>query len=495
MSDKNSKPPSKQSSRQQSKRKQKTYIQSTLGFTYEEQKQEYGRCIFGTLTTDPKKEYTYTGNDEERLEILNDLKTCSESVNFVLVAREKCKSEAFHYHFVVKFRNVIRKTICNQLYEYFYTKTGASCNKIEFTSKQPASAINYTAKEEDVIWYKDEDSTINIEFILKRIKTSKENKELISDHGGFEQPSVVNYEQAMISFLILFMNKNNYKVNWYTRKLYNVDSKVFYEELNKEKFSVLFGCNALKRCKEFIENEIFCDLPMWKPNERMVKFKNCYYNIETGKIQSLTECKDIIPVREYDIDFEYSEDKIKPFINMISINMDCFTIESFRKAYGRQFRKKVRNGPILYLRGLPGSGKSTTAIPFCDVFKDIIGEYVYDGAFSMSNIAHYPMIYCDETNPFIMSFSEAKKLLEGQQFKVAKKHSESIYCVPKTMICISNDEMPDIDSPHLKAMDRRINTFHFNNEINYIAGLTDFDDTMREITPYILYWATNTEEH
>jgi hypothetical protein len=286
------------------------------------------------------------------------------------------------------------------------------------------------------------------------------------------------------------MNKHNYKVNSNTRMLYGINEIDFYTKLHENGFDHLFGIKGIDLCKRLISDNCLFYLPMWSPNESYVKFKSCFYNMESGKTESLEECKNIIPVIEFDMEIDYSIKKIEPYLQILKQNLTEKQIEEYRDDLGRQFRKKTRRSKMLYLYGVPSSGKSTLALPYAETLKHVLGIWVDDNKFSMAPIAPYKKIFSDEVNPFDenINFNEMKKLGEGIEFNTKQKHSKPVTVVPKTGIFISNDNPPEATTNNIRALQDRFSMYEFDKRLDTIDP--DFMDTIISISPLVMVWAT-----
>ena len=457
-------------------------------FKYPQQKQKTGRCIYGTVTA--PENFNYTGTKDEMNEILNYLKSTSKMYEFVLLSKELHESKKIHYHYIIKYTNIVRETVCNKMYDHFHSISGAKSDRILFTQNNYIlNVIGYCAKYDDYVTDMIKTCKIDVEFMIKTYKNNNSTKELCESKGIKPKESVVQ-EQEIINYLILFMEKNNYKVNSTTRLLYGISEIDFFTKLYENGFNSIFGVKGVDLCKRLISDNCLFYLPMWTPNESYVKFKSCFYNMETGKQETLDECKNIIPIIELDMELDYSIKKIEPYLNILKLNLNEKQIEQYRYDLGRQFRKKTKRSKMLYLYGIPSSGKSTLAIPYVEITRNILGIWADDKKFSMAHIAPYKKIFSDEVNPFDtnLNLNEIKKLGEGVEFNTNVKHSNPISVIPKTGIFISNHTPPDPTNNDIQALLDRFSMYEFDNRLDFIDP--DFMDTIISISPLVMVWAT-----
>jgi hypothetical protein len=445
------------------------------------------RWIKGTLTR-PKGDMQYKGSDEEREEILNKLLNSSNSYTWSMIALEPHQDNTLHWHFIVRYRTPVKQGTLDFLRSYFDIKS--KTNEIKFGVGHCKSWVGYIGKESN--YTMDGEVDVNVVSFVEQYKKKQVVVELSQKEGITIAPTTVK-EQEVIHWLVDYMTKMGYKVNWYTRQLVGIDKNSFYEQLNDIGFADLFGIKGLKLARSLISEDIYYVLPMWKPDLNWVSFSDGYWNIDDGIYYTLDDMKTyfphINPVRSYNFEFDDSE----PVLFIALLVRLGWDIEEFRHAYGLQFKTKSRRDKCLLLYGLPFSGKSTLVIPYLDVFKDVIGEWADDGGFSYSSIASHSKVYSEEVNVFDTKhdINKMKKLTEGVEFKTNVKHGVPVTCTPKTMMIVSNDSPPTDDiSPHVEALRDRLYMFHAVTRISGGIVDTNMISKIRDEAAKILVWAT-----
>jgi len=456
-------------------------------FKYPKQKQKNGRVIYGTLTA--PENFSYTGSADEETKILDYLESTSKSFLWAFLGQEKHVSEKVHYHYVVKYRSVVRSRLCDKMYEWFHAWSGAKSDRIIFGNGAVANMIGYCAKD-GTYQTRGEIGKLNLQGILERYQ-KKEEVKLSNDYEGLTTPKSVLSETEMIQWLTTFMNSKGYKVNYHTRKLKGVTKKKFFQELDKANFPHLFGRKGLKLAEALIEEDIHYSLPMWEPNLHYVRFKDGYWNMQEGTKCSLSAGakKGIVPVRIYDKELKGKSPKF--FRRMIDrLGWD---VERFRESYGRQFKDKTRRSKGLLIYGPPMCGKSTLLIPYSDVFRDVLGDWADDGSFSLASVHQHSKVISDEVNIFDRKYghNNIKRLLEGLPFKAKSKHAVAVEVVPKTMMISTNDVPPPPEnSHHIQAIHDRLDIYKAG--IRLLPGEVKMAmaDIIQEEAPYVLVWAT-----
>lgn len=442
------------------------------------------RYIFGTLTA-PKDE-PYIGTRQEVDDILLQLKASSNEYEYSVISREKHDDGSLHYHFLIGYDHSVREGILSGLRLYF--DQFSNTNEIKFGDDNKAMLIGYVSKDGDYYI----DGKLSIEMVEKArtryldLKATQdvEKKEMVKATTKSKQ------ENEIINWLYHFMVKNEYKINPYKRELYRTSIVDFNSHLISEGFFKLFGMTGIKLAKELIENNEIKILPVWKPNLNILRFLDCFYNMDIGEIISLEEGKkqNLVPVNSYEYNIPTKEYLPESFIKIIT--NQGWDIETFRHDYGCQFRGKIRREKNLYLYGPTTTGKSTLAIPYKEVFKDIIGDIPKDDRFSMGAVALEPKCLLEEQDLFMSTDKgEILKLLEGVPFKTAVKHKSSVDVIPKTMV-ITTNIYPPFDSPNEqdKAIIARLYTYLAARKITGINF--DYMEDIRDESGKIAFWMT-----
>ena len=460
---------------------------TTEKFQFPKQKQTKGRNIYGTITA--PEEFSYTGTDEEMEKIVGFIKSTSASYEYCILGRELHESDKYHYHYFVKYKDVVRSSICDKMYKWFHDWSGAKADRIVFSTGDCTNVIKYCIKDGHYKVDQSSDCTADLEYIIENAKKKQENQSLSESKGILPRASVQK-DLEITNYLVTFMKKNNYKVNFHTRQLYGVSEDDFYKGLKKEGFFALFGSHGIELCEKLVQDRHYYELPMWEPDIRYVKFKDTLYNMDTGLDEELNDS--ITPIIEYDFEKNKLGEHIKTFNQYCKIiTTNKLDLEEFRQSLGRQFRNKYKRSNMMYLYGCPLTGKSTLAIPYFEVNKNIIGRWTNDSGYSVAPIAKFPRVIADEVNPFDPEFNknEIKKLGEGTEFETKRKHNEPVKVVPKTGIFISNDSLPDITNNNVQALIDRFDLFEFVTRIKKPSDM--FLDRVTAASPLVMVWATS----
>lgn len=443
------------------------------------------RWIKGTLTRE--KENPYLGTPEERQEIIDTLVNSSSSYLACIVSLEKHEDEAYHYHFFARYSTAIKVSVVERLREHFDQES--KTNQILLGKGHCNVWVVYVCKDGDYTTHGTPD--IKLDSILNRCASKKSVMALAETEGVIIRAEVLK-DHEIVQWLHEFMSTRGYKVNFHTRKLVGTTRKRFFQELNDHGFSKLFGDYGVKLATRHITEDTYYDLPIWEPDFAWVSFSDGMWNVEEGRFYPTSDLPkpNIIPVREYQC--PYSDEDPKLFLD--TIKRMGWDIDHFRDAYGSQFREKRRRDKCLLIYGSPLSGKSTIIQPYIDVFKDVIGEWSDDSGFSYAAIAPYLKAFSEEVDifDFVHNINGMKKLTEGTEFQVKKKHSEPVTCVPKTMMIVSNDPPPESDNVHVKALKDRVNIFKANNRVKHEDKT--IMDRIRKEAPQVLVWATKQVE-
>ena len=461
--------------------------QTNKMFKYPQQKQKSGRVVYGTLTA-PEK-FSYIGDAAEETKILDYLESTSKSFLWAFLGQEKHVSGKIHYHYVVKYKSVVRSRLCDKMYEWFHAWSGAKSDRIIFGNGAVANMIGYCAKD-GTYQTRGEIGKLNLTGILERYQKKEEVKQS-NEYEGLTTRKSVLAETEIIQWLNTFMNSKGYKVNYHTRKLKGITKKKFFQELHGANFPHLFGRRGLKLAEALIEEDIHYSLPMWEPNLHYVKFKDGYWNMQRGTKISLDagDKKGIIPVRIYDKELKGKLPEL--FLGMIDrLGWD---VDRFKESYGRQFKDKTRRGKGLLIHGPPMCGKSTILIPYMDVFRDVVGDWADDGSFSLSSIHKHTKVISDEVNIFDRKYghNNIKRLLEGLPFKAKSKHSLPVEVTPKTMMISTNDQPPPPEnSHHIQAIHDRLDIYAAKIRLKPGEAKMSMSDRITDEAPYVMVWAT-----
>jgi len=453
------------------------------------------RYIFGTLTA--PKISPYTGEEFERDSIIENCKSSSKSYEYSIVCREKHSDDSIHYHFLIGYSSQVTKNVVDKLRVY-YDQFSAN-NQIKFGDENYISMIGYICKDGD---YK-VDGELEAKIVNKAIQKYETKKKIT----GIEKSECividkkVKKDRIILDWLREFMNRNNYKINYYKNNIYNggekdIDSIMFIEHINKENFQDTFGFYGIELFLKILNKRFYTDfLPTWKPDINIVKFSDCYYNMSNCKNISLEEGKNITPVRIYNYPIPLKGEIPINFMGIIKRH--GWNFESFRDSYGRQYKDKRRRDSILYICGPSSTSKSSLVIPYSDVFKDIIGYVANDNNFSLSGIASCKRCLLEEATIFncgSRDTEEMLKLLEGTEFTTSVKHGNPVIVVPKTIMCTSNIVPPDnldLESnlgSQINALKNRTDIFVAripveNEDINFM-------DKIRGESGQVLLWCT-----
>ena len=115
------------------------------------------------------------------------------------------------------------------------------------------------------------------------------------------------------------------------------------------------------------------------------------------------------------------------------------------------------------------------------------------GRFSVTAIARHSRVISEEVNIFDGAYNTntMKKLLEGVEFEVNKKHADPITVKPKTIMVVSNDVPPNSrENRHIQALHDRIDIYEAKNRLKETDP--DYMDKIKVEAPLVAVWATRT---
>lgn len=461
-------------------------------------KQEQSRWIKVTLNRDREDEVQFENTPDERAKILEVLRESSGSYAWSIIAYEQSETGLKHYHAHIRYKTPVKNPTLVKLRETFdmdilsEEDRPMKCNEVKFGNKQQADWIGYITKDGD--YEVDGVPDVNVKGISERAQ-KKAAVKLVCESEGISERDQVLKDIEIQQWVVTFMNLKGVHVNWHTRQVRGMTHNEFFEALEEADFSKLFGDHGIKWVKSHISENIFYDLPMWKPDLDWVKFEDGYYNLSSGLFYELEDlAREEIPiptaVREYDVPYDDTEPEF--FISLLE--RWGWDVESFKESYGRQFKAKVRRARALLIYGDTFSGKSTICAPWLDVFKDVVGQWASDGKYSYGSIAEYPMVYTEEVNLFCPQndINAMKKVLEGVECRVPNKHTKSVECVPKNVIATSNDTPPEPGrSKDADAIRTRLDIYHTNKPFTLAEEQVDMLLRIRDEAPKVLVWATS----
>ena len=410
-------------------------------------KAKEGRNIYGTIMT-PDKGFNWKG-DKDEVNAMFELFRQNKPYEYSVIGVEEHADGRIHYHYLVHYNKAVSRAIMEKHARHFYSLSKNRTDRLEFVSKGLKDVIGYCCKYSN--YHTDGDTTkINIEDVVKRYKKKMEVN-AVAKYECVEVSKAVKDENEIIDIVYQFMDKNSYKVNFYSRELIGISYDDFFIELEEKlKFGKLFGSKGITLIKQCISDRAYHRLPYWKPDIKYVKFEDCYYNMNTGQVEDVKD--DVMPV--YTFDFPISYELPVTFISILKYQgWKEDEIQRFRKSYGLQFKNKKIRTPMLSLHGVSNSGKSTLMLPFRIVFGDVVGDMTKDAGFSYGGVASYPKVIGEEICVFAREFDvdSMKKFLDGTEFPVKIKHGSSIKCVPKTGMFNCNYDPPSIDDAHDRA--------------------------------------------
>lgn len=96
----------------------------------------------------------------------------------------------------------------------------------------------------------------------------KEDEKIAND-DGIEISEEILFELKLIAYVTEFMDKHNYKINFYSRRINGVDMDDFYLKLDKTDFFKKFGSKGYKLFEKFLTSRWSFGLPM---------LNQCHYN-------------------------------------------------------------------------------------------------------------------------------------------------------------------------------------------------------------------------
>lgn len=467
------------------------------------------RWIKGTLTR--PKDNPFTCTEAERAGIIDDLKA-SPGYRWCMVSLETHLDATMHYHFMVCFKNPVRESTVGDMRALFGKLS--SCNDIGMGNGYKNQWVGYIAKggwpshpDTPVDYTVDGEADVDIGSCLRSFKKKRRAK-LLQEHEGTSDRPAVQKESEVIHWLNEYMTKHGYKVNYHTRRLFGVQWLDFFEAIEAEGFSDLFGERGLKLAEINITSDTHYRLPMWRPCLDYVRFSDGIYSISQGLFvadddQESSELREVLmesfnrcePVRIYDFPCPVPNLHLPTLFLKLVARMQ-WDIAHFRDDYGRQFKDKKRRHKGLLIHGIPHGGKSTLLEPFKDVFRDVIGEWTDDGGYAYSNIARHSRVYSEEVNVFsrMHNVNQMKKVLEGVEFETARKHKAPIACIPKTMMIVTNDTPPGHGSNvHSDAILDRLDVYESMRPISSTEVDPNFIDLVRQESAKVLVWATSAD--
>ena len=336
-------------------------------------KTSVSRCIFGTVVDGDKK--IIDGSDDQITSLYSVLNT-SKAVQWIVISVEEHDSGNLHYHFLIMHTYTVRKTVLEKTRRDVDIWNGSKCNQIVFNRGIYTDSLAYICKDGD---YRIYGKGIDRDTIEKLVERRKSKKTLIEKNTevGVKTTTERITENDLIEHVKSFMIKRGYQINFYTRRLMGVTDSEFWTEINDSDVVRMYGLKALKLIKFMVYDPTCYVLPIYKPDLNYIEFEDCFWDIKAGRQLSKEECKDVIPVRKYPFCISYEE----PVEFLSIINYNKWDKEGFRKHYGETFKYNTgrRTYKTILIHGETTSGKSTLAIPFADVFKDVVGDVVLDG--------------------------------------------------------------------------------------------------------------------
>lgn len=447
---------------------------------------ERSRYIRGLVEGGPDIKLSGT-NDEVKL-YLDHFEESSKSFMYAVLGVERHKSGLFHYHFVICYTAVVRPAVYEKILAWMYERTKSKTHNIGFANDNIKETLAYPCK--DGKYTVRGECKHDLEQITANYHARNDSKAAAVEIATTVSKHLLKQREIQ-AYVIRFMDSRQWKLNLIIKSLYGTTQEEFDCELSKTKFTSIYGTDGLKYVAELIRNPGWRVLPVWVPDIAWIKYDDCYYNMNEGKKYELTDEKifDIVPVHIFPCDISFDE----PTNYIGSLRAQGIDIERFRRSLGRQCREANADGRFMYLWGKSDCGKTVMAKPYELVFKDILGKWCNDGAFSGSSIASCPKVVSHDTMRIDdrVNMDLNKNILIGESVPVARKHGGSVTCVGKTGIITSNanpSDMPDNYDTH--AIMRRLDVFQFMKSYELCELRDKFVDIIIRETPQIIPWAT-----
>lgn len=467
------------------------------------------------ITLRPHKDNMFTNKDEEVAKLTEYVKSFT-GFKYAIIGREHnyyknyatnsssedsyadfvVEEEGYHYHIMIitsipakeRKKQKITESIISLFPENIFPDQSVN---VRFMDSNQRRVMGYVCKDGDYITIGD----IAKEFIENTVKiyNTEKNKRLKQKFKSSDER-----EEAAIQFVIDLMKRENIKVNYYTDEFMNFGKeKEFWGYLVKKGFLDLFSRKDLELVQRMIKNDVLYSavFPYYNPHMSMFKYTDCYLDLQQSKILTLEEGRQLLSVTNQDPVLEFDV----PFTREIPILYREYVSrfadpEQFKKVFREVLCPVVKGGRCLYMYGPTGTGKTVMYDLFKYIFRNVIKNYANDDRFSWSSIAKCPKFAIDECDLYTSRTTteiknQYKKLLNGDTFSVAQKHSSAIECIPKNGIITSNNtpfpkNIPRDEQVHYDALNRRLYIHHVYQQVEVID--LDFTDRIFDEIPKII---------
>ena len=457
--------------------------------------QKRGRYIFGTLTR--PKDTPFTGTNEEMKDIFENLNSGSKSIISSVISREEHDDETLHYHFVLQFKRAVEFSLIKTYREHFDKES--KTNEIEFGRSEHWNMIGYVTKHGDYIF---QGNLTNDQIKEAQIKWKESQKEKMIEQKTFTKVTDKRKkEKDMYERIKRFMIENNYLINPYKERIYGceISNKEFFDKIKTSDAYEIYGDEIIQKILNVITNQQAYGniLPEWKPELTLIKFKDCYFDLNSEeRIEFTKDNKNRIPVRDYDVNFPENANP-KLFISILKNNNWG---EEFIEDYKRQFKEKRNRDRVLYIYGEKSTSKSSVTSAFKDVFKDVLEDLDFsDGVFGFSKGAKAAKLILNEVNIMDANPSYESillKICEGESdLALPVKHSEPILAIPKGIVITTNYSIPDNLSGSKEAMRDRMSIHQTIYSVSNAERKKNknFKEQLIKETPEIISWLFTTE--
>ena len=371
---------------------------------------------------------------------------------------EKTKQGVPHMHLFVTFKNNVRDSTRNDVLDKI--KKIVSPHDIEnapdiaynikaIKTTEPDNAMAYLFKY-PIDGYPITDGEIPGD-VIEKLKKKCKTDEAIEVSDETIEPTIKNAarlkncsSQACIIFIREFMKSHDIAVNEKTREFNKTEIRSIGEFKNyiNDHFDLYgtYSTGAINETMKLLEERgLLHVFPTFKVDEKYIKFKDCYWNLYSGKLEALEDNEGIFPVHSCDslLPTEEFFDELEKSLRE-STNFSSEELEDFRKSYGEKTRpwKEGNKGDNWF--GASGSGKTTLTKPLRRVFG--IKSVDFADKFSYSQIDNSKNVtIMNEFSPYEhLKDTNLLKILEGETTDVPVKHKTDKRITPINVIAISN---------------------------------------------------------
>lgn len=477
-------------------------------------KRERSQHLFITSTRKGKQfpDDEFSGTDSE-IDTFYSAVTAAlgmgEHVKYMIVQRERHRKGMtensnegmIHYHsVVVRSGSLITEAMKNSVIECLESHFPFAQHDVRPITKRSKrgglqTTIGYTLKEMDVFkpkFYGD----YNRKKIMQWAQSYIDQKKI--------QKSTKSKAQAELSRLVRvvsdYMRQKGVHIIQSTRKL-NIDHQQFFTDLEADcNLFERFGFHALKTVEQLISDYKFHVLPMMNPNPSIVKYSDCYWDMDSEEEISLEdgERMKLQPVFQFEEPISHEYDEFPPPKYGALLRSQLMTddlIARFREAFGLQFRTKRLYDKALWLWGPSRSGKTMMVYPFRLLYNDVLCSIPNDGRFSFQSASQAERVFVGEMSVDILKASADiwKLMLEGDDKTPAPvKGKESVYLKQKTVVATANEGLSEDNNFQDEAMRERWHVVRTNHAFADKFRKIEWTRYIKKELPKIIKWLTTS---